>query len=140
MLLRMCCAQKVSYRLRTVDSDLIAHACAHFDESLERCFRGAAGIREQLSRQQWHQLTLDLKHGGFGLASCAATRHIACVASVVGCLANLRQILTRFQLGIELTDLETSQLVIAQRFGQHYQRVRQLLGGDGDGEQNHERR
>ena len=31
-------------------------------------------------------------------------------------------------LGVELADLETSQLGIAQRFRQHYQRVRQLLG------------
>jgi hypothetical protein len=88
--------------------------------------------------QEWQQLTLDVKHGGFGLTSCSATRHIAYVASVVGCLTNLRQVFARFQLGVELADLETSQLGIAQRFRQHYQRVRQLLGGDGDGEQEQE--
>src|SRR5690606_25155903 len=76
--------------------------CIRFDESLERCFRRIVGIRERLSSQQWEQLTLDTKHGGFGLASCSGSRHIAYVASVVGCLANLRQIFTRFQLGVEL--------------------------------------
>ena len=135
VLLRMCYAQKLGYHLRTVDSNLLSRACIRFDESLERCFRRIVGIRERLSRQQWEQLTLDTKHGGFGLASCSGSRHIAYVASVVGCLANLRQIFTRFQLGVELADLETSQLGIAQRFRQHYQRVRRMLGGDGDGEQ-----
>ena len=129
VLLRMCYAQKLGYHTRTVDSSLMDNACGRFDESLERCFRGIAGIQDQLTRQEWQQLTLDVKHGGFGLISTAATRHIAYVASVVGRLTNLRQVFARFQLGVELVDLETSQLGIAQRFRQHYQRVRQLLGG-----------
>ena len=120
VLLRMCYAQKLGYHMRTVDSSLMDNACARFDESLERCFRGIAGIQDQLTTQEWQQLTLDVKHGGFGLLSSSATRHIAHVASVAGCITNLRQIFARFQLDVELTDLETSHLGIAQRFRQHY--------------------
>src|SRR3546814_420369 len=124
VLLRMCYTQKLSYHLRTVDSDLIAQASIRFDESVERCFRNIIGIQARLSSQQWQQVSLDTKHGGFGLSSCAKTRRIAYLASVVGCLTNLRQIFTRFELGLELTDLETCQLTIAQRFSNQHQRVR----------------
>ncbi|MGH8465836.1 MAG: reverse transcriptase domain-containing protein [Pseudomonas sp.] len=84
VLLRMCYAQKLSYHLRTVDSDLIAQASIRFDESVERCFRSIIGIRARLSSQQWQQVSLDTKHGGFGLSSCAKSRRIAYLASVGG--------------------------------------------------------
>src|SRR5690606_36970394 len=95
VLLRMCYAQKLSYHPRTGDS-LIAQASIRCDESVERCFRSIIGIRARLSMQQWQQVSLDTKHGGFGLSSCAKSRRIAYLASVVGCLTNLRQIFTRF--------------------------------------------
>src|SRR3546814_8593019 len=92
-----------------------------------RCFRRIIGIRARLSNQQWQQVSLDTKHGGFGLSSCAKTRRIAYLASVVGCLTNFRQVFTRLELVVELTDLETCQLTIAQRFRHHHQSVRAVL-------------
>jgi len=130
VLLRMCYAQKLSYHLRTVDSSLMDRASVRFDESLERCFRRVVGIGAALTTQQWRQVSLDTKHGGFGLPTTTHVRWVANLASIAGCVANLRLIFNHFDQHIDLSDMETSPLEIARRFRYNYARVRELLGPD----------
>ena len=132
VLLRMCFAQKFTYALRTVPSEAARTASVRFDIAVEECFRGLLGIHQELTRHQWQQIILETKHGGFGIQSASKTCRAAYTASVAGCMKNLRQIKTHFQLeGVELDDLEQSQTPLVRRWRTTYQELQAHIGEGG---------
>ncbi|MFN3503591.1 MAG: hypothetical protein ACK4ZJ_15140 [Allorhizobium sp.] len=126
-LLRLCYANKLNYHLRTIDCNITQTAAIHHDTNVEVCFRGIVGHNHELTREEWLQVILDTKDGGFGVPSAAKTRWAAYLASGLGCLKNMRALAAHFGLQMDLQHLDTSPTPLVRNLRQCHQRISDML-------------